>query len=151
MYEELIESSRACAMGYNGNCDRCLFCGMSNDKDGDCYQQLHKAAADAIEELSSSGSIYGKAWTLGYDAGRDENMPRWIPVTERLPECEWGAEVGNIEWISCGMVFAGCFGRGGKYRDAYFRTWTDGTEGIDAKDADYWRQIQIPEPPKEES
>ena len=52
MYEELIESSRACASGYNGNCDRCLFCGMSNDKDGDCYQQLHKAAADAIEELS---------------------------------------------------------------------------------------------------
>lgn len=73
----------------------------------------------------------------------------WIPVTERLPECEWGAEVGNIEWISCGMVFAGCFGRGGKYRDAYFRTWTAGADGIDAKDADYWRQIQIPEPPKE--
>ena len=53
MYEELIESSRACAMGYNGNCDRCLFCGMSNDKDGDCYQQLHKAAAAAIEEFSA--------------------------------------------------------------------------------------------------
>lgn len=52
MYEKLIESSRACASGYNGNCDRCLFCGKSNDKDGDCYQQLHKAAADAIEELS---------------------------------------------------------------------------------------------------
>lgn len=108
-------------------------------------------AADAIEELSNAGSIYGEAWTLGYDAGRDENSPRWISVTERLPECEWGAEVGNIEWISCGMVFAGCFGRGGKYRDAYFRTWTDGTEGIDTKDADYWRQIQIPEPPKGET
>lgn len=51
MYEELIESSRVCAMRYNSNCDRCLFCGMSNDKNGECYQQLHKAAADAIEEL----------------------------------------------------------------------------------------------------
>ena len=89
-------------------------------------------AADAIEKL-------------------EQAVPRWTPVTERLPECEWGAEVGNIEWISCGMVFAGCFGRGGKYRDAYFRTWTDGTEGIDTKDADYWRQIQIPEPPREET
>lgn len=89
-------------------------------------------AADAIEKLEKS-------------------IPRWIPVTERLPECEWGAEVGNIEWISCGMVFAGCFGRGGKYRDAYFRTWTDVAEGIDAKDADYWRPIRIPEPPKEET
>ena len=46
-------------------------------------------AADAIEELSSAGSIYGKAWTLGYDAGRDEHSPRWIPVTERLPEHGW--------------------------------------------------------------
>ena len=89
--------------------------------------------ADAIKELT------------------DKNVGKWIPVTERLPECEWGAEVGNIEWISRGMVFAGCFGRGGKYRDAYFRTWTDGTEGINAKDADHWRQIQIPEPPKEET
>lgn len=94
---------------------------------------LMRKAADAIEELA------------------DRNVGKWIPVTERLPECEWGAEVGNIEWISCGMVFAGCFGRGGKYRDAYFRTWTDGTEGIDAKGADYWRPIQIPEPPKEET
>lgn len=91
---------------------------------------LMQEAADAIEELSK---------------------PHWIPVTERLPECEWGAEVGNIEWISCGMVSAGCFGRGGKYRDAYFRTWTDGTEGIDAKDADCWRSIQIPESLKEKT
>lgn len=111
---------------------------------------LVRCAWKAIEELSSAGSIYGKAWTLGYDAGRDENMPRWIPVTERLPECDLGAEVGNIEWISCGMVCAGCFGRGGKYRDAYFRTWTDAGEGMDAKDADYWRAVTIPEPPKEE-
>ena len=78
------------------------------------------------------------------------DKPRWIPVTERLPDCEHGAEIGNIEWISCGMVHAGCFGRGGKYRDAYFRTWTDAGEGMDAKDADYWRAVTLPEPPKEE-
>ena len=89
-------------------------------------------------------------WKRRDDCPLVEVPPHWIPVSERLPDCEWGAEVGNIEWISCGMVFAGCFGRGGKYRDAYFRTWTDGTEGIDAKDADYWRPIQIPEPPKED-
>lgn len=47
---------------------------------------LVRCAWQAIEELSSAGSIYGKAWTLGYDAGRDENMPRWIPVTEALPK-----------------------------------------------------------------
>lgn len=114
------------------------------------YLTLINRAADAIEDLSKrlDESIpKGDAEIIISEVAK----PRWIPVTERLPECEWGAEVGNIEWISCGMVFAGCFGRGGKYRDAYFRTWTDGTEGIDAKDADYWRPIQIPEPPKEET
>lgn len=50
------------------------------------YAKLIYDAADAIEELSSAGSIYGKAWTLGYDAGRDENMPRWISVTDQLPD-----------------------------------------------------------------
>lgn len=105
-----------------------------------------KEAADAIEELQDTVQAQDKALKLC----ADQLARRWTPVTERLPTCEWGAEVGNIEWISCGMVFAGCFGRGGKYRDAYFRTWTDGTQGIDAKDADYWRPIQIPEPPKEE-
>lgn len=78
-----------------------------------------------------------------------EPKQRWIPVTERLPECEVGAEIGNVEWISHDMVFAGCFGRGGKYRDAYFRTWTDTTEGIDAKDADCWRVVTLPEPLEE--
>ena len=95
------------------------------------YAKLIYDAADAIEDLEKA-------------------FPRWIPVTEKLPECGLGAEVGNIEWISCGMVHAGCFGRGGKYRDAYFRTWTDAGEGMDAKDADYWRAVTLPEPPKEE-
>lgn len=109
-----------------------------------------KEAADAIEELSKKylDSEVDNTNLTGWLA-EEHAKHQWISVTERLPECEWGAEVGNIEWISCGMVFAGCFGRGGKYRDAYFRTWTDGTEGIDAKDADYWRSIQIPQPPKE--
>lgn len=118
--------------------------GMSN-QNRDFIKWLAMTAYDKINELEQT-SVPVDDMKLILD---EMAKPQWIPVTERLPECEWGAEVGNIEWISCGMVFAGCFGRGGKYRDAYFRTWTDGTEGIDAKDADYWRQIQIPEPPKE--
>ena len=43
-------------------------------------------AADTIEQLSNAGSAYGRGWTLGYDAGREESKQRWIPVTERLPE-----------------------------------------------------------------
>ena len=102
-------------------------------------------AADAIEDLQAQ-------LMFSNDAAKSiaEKVPKWIPVTERLPECDLGAEVGNIEWISNGMVHAGCFGRGGKYRDAYFRTWTDAGEGMDAKDADYWRAVTLPEPTKEE-
>lgn len=102
-----------------------------------------KEAADAIEELIC---MVADEHNARLDA---EERQRWIPVTEALPECDLGAEVGNIEWISCGMVHAGCFGRGGKYRDAYFRTWTDAGEGMDAKDADYWRAVTLPEPPNE--
>ena len=46
----------------------------------------YEQAADAIEQLTNAGSAYGRGWTLGYDAGREESKPRWIPVTERLPE-----------------------------------------------------------------
>lgn len=77
------------------------------------------------------------------------SAPQWVSVKERLPECDDGCEIGNVEWISNGSIYAGCFGRGGRLRDAYFRTWTDSTEGIDAKDADAWRIPVFPEPPKE--
>ena len=104
---------------------------------------------DAIEELSLIAESYKRSMEAWADEAANA-QPRWTPVTEQLPECDLGAEVGNIEWISCGMVHAGCFGRGGKYRDSYFRTWTDAGEGMDAKDADYWRAVTLPEPPKEE-
>ena len=102
------------------------------------------------DEMAVIDSILFRFWQMGWIPAADvEPKQRWIPVTERLPECEVGAEIGNVEWISHDRVFAGCFGRGGKYRDAYFRTWTDTTEGIDAKDADCWRVVTLPEPPGE--
>lgn len=92
------------------------------------------------EEMAVIDSILFRFWQMGWIPAADvEPQQRWISVTERLPECDVGAEIGNVEWISHGMVFAGCFGRGGKYREAYFRTWTDAKEGIDAKDVDCWR------------
>ena len=122
----------------------------------DAMEALNNLCMDLQGELKRTWDNYTQEKVLReqLSVGLTEavkRIPRWIPVTERLPDCEWGAEVGNIEWISFGKVDAGCFGRGGKYRDAYFRTWRDGTEGIDAKDADYWRSIQIPEPPKEKT
>lgn len=128
MYDELIKRLRECTAEQNGE------------------KTLWHQAADAIEELQKQRDEWESHAALAESFARG-----WIPVKERLPECDLGAEVGNIEWISCGMVHAGCFGRGGKYRDAYFRTWTDAGEGMDAKDADYWRAVTLPEPPKEET
>lgn len=142
MYDELVKRLRAAAIMSEA---LSIFLPHS---EGSAVAKLYNEAADAIEELLSK---------LNHDDAQIQSLVeaaeerRWIPVTERLPECDLGAEVGNIEWISCGMVHAGCFGRGGKYRDAYFRTWTDAGEGMDAKDADYWRSVTIPQPPKEET
>lgn len=112
-----------------------------------------QAAVDALESIGSLDTDADREYARSVFETLPSAQPeqQWIPCSERLPECDLGAEVGNIEWISCGMVHAGCFGRGGKYRDAYFRTWTDAGEGMDAKDADYWRAVTLPEPPKEET
>jgi len=99
-------------------------------------------AADAIEELSNAGSIYGKAWTLGYDAGRDENMPRWISVTERLPEHLTSVIVHRKD--------------GGIFIWEYFDTsptdecWIDDSMNVYSfYDVTHW--MPLPEPPKEET
>ena len=147
MYEELVKKLRYC-----GNAVSCLHCPYWGGCGGSKEDLIH--AADAIEELSKLADNGEATYEImirqtSYIEKLKQKIPCWIPVTERLPECKWGAEVRNIEWISCGMVHAGCFGRGGKYRDAYFRTWTDAGEGTDAKDADYWRAVTLPEPPKD--
>ena len=137
MYDELISALRQVSEDW----------GARDFAEEPSYvREIIKEATDAIEELSKLTDAQLDI-IKQYQAYLDKS--RWIPVSERLPECEIGAEIGNVEWVSCGMVFAGCFGRGGKYRDAYFRTWTDAGEGMDAKDADYWRAVTLPKPPKE--
>lgn len=148
MYDDLVKSLRICSRcDFGQDCNGCT----QKSDDAFCCDKLLHQAADAIEELQTYADLYKDMTEKSQRVARKviDSYPKWIPVTERLPECEWGAEVENIEWISCGMVHAGCFGRGGKYRDAYFRTWTDAGEGMDAKDADYWRAVTLPEPPEE--
>ena len=78
MYDELVKKIRHCATDPM----HCLSCG--EDKDGQCFKRLMTQAADAIEELE------GKAKVLEKLAGKwCEAVPKWIPVTERLPEHGW--------------------------------------------------------------
>lgn len=62
-YDELIKDLRICASTF---CESCEKCSHSNEH-GDCYNGLERSAADAIEELQ-------------------KQLPKWIPVSERLPE-----------------------------------------------------------------
>lgn len=114
MYEDLIEKLRNNSSGFVS---------------GDTVRE----AADAIEDLSNAGSIYGKAWTLGYDAGRDENKPRWIPVTEKLPEKE---DEAVIVWEKQGFALI-------DWRHDNKWAILDNNCGI----ATYW--MPLPEPPKD--
>lgn len=82
MYDELVKRMRKCATEA-GACKTCEL-----DSNPSCTDVLMEQAADAIEQLCNAGSAYGRGWTLGYDAGREESKPRWIPVTERLPAAE---------------------------------------------------------------
>lgn len=86
-----------------------------------------------------------------------ESQPKvgeWIPCSERLPECEWGAETKALLYQrktsnpTKGDICTGYFGRGGSIRDNYFRTYADTTEGVDASDVIAW--MPLPEPYKEE-
>ncbi len=85
--EELINRMRMCV---NGNCEGCTYEyeGLTNTEE--CKEDLISDAADAIEELQKALDAVNDAHNEGYDvcywAGRRDYEPKWIPVTERVPE-----------------------------------------------------------------
>lgn len=98
--------------------------------------------AGALQELAEA---YKKLLANG------TNVPaKWISTKDRLPECEPGAEVGNITFrLKSGTICTGCFGRGGLQRDKYFRNWTDSGEGWDAEYVTHWVKLSDPEEARE--
>ena len=139
MYDDLVKKIRHCATDPM----HCLSCG--EDKDGRCFKRLMTQAADAIEQLSNAGSAYGRGWTLGYDAGRAESKPRWIPVTERLPE---KMQYVLVRYQNNDMAVASWFGG-----DEHIRFWRAMTDEGWCADCDteptHW--MPLPEPLKEET
>jgi hypothetical protein len=117
-------------------------------EDGSCSDTLMKQAADAIEELQQIAAHYEEA---AKDYFKDvcyylERVPKWIPVTERLPSK--GTNVLVYEF--------------GRVEQAYITTCTadsspcwvviNGYSYHRISDADcpikWW--MPLPEPPKEE-
>lgn len=67
---------------------------------------------------------------------------KWIPVSERLPECEWGYETEAVLFqLESGTIEVGFYGTGGKYRDSYFRPYRDSMDGFDAKNVVAWMPL----------
>ena len=130
MYDELVKRLREA-----DEKSMCGECGLNLHTGATKKGVLFAEAADAIEKLSNAGSIYGKAWTLGYDAGRDENRPRWIPVSERLPE------IRKVVLITDGIdVGTGWMNQG---------RWNTSFADIQRDAVTHW--MPLPQPPKEET
>ena len=146
-YTELVKSLRICTSdkrGY-GCASECSY-GKSHPLNHWCMDYLLTDAADAIEELDTLLD--------GLEADNDAlcetierlKKPRWIPVTERLPEngqsclCYYvGGEHRQLSWYSIDTFYE-CDSLTGFYPHL-----KDSVGGA----ATHW--MPLPEPPKEET
>lgn len=111
-----------------------------------------------IQELFSQAIYTDNSYGRGIQSGinraleivqKQPKIGEWIPVSERLPEGENGSETGPLLFqTSSGTIEAGYFGKEGKIRKSYFRTYISSTEGCSSDDVVAW--MQMPEPYKEE-
>ena len=76
--KEIVQALRCCAEG------ECKDCAMHEDTQR-CQENLLDKAAEAIERLTDE------------NAALREKVPRWIPVTERMPE---ELVLVNVVWVN---------------------------------------------------
>lgn len=135
MYDELVKRLR---VSVDGRYEKCDVCPYEEDYPCcvDCLDKMHKEAADAIEELSKRVDE-----SIPKDDAEiiiaEVAKPRWIPVTERLPDA--GKRVL-------------CYCRANIYE--VMKMWTDGDWVYDMNHVymhsfvTHW--MPLPQPPKEE-
>ena len=132
MYDELVKRLRNCST----QAAPCKTCDMTED--GSCSDTLMKQASDAIEELSK---------------------PRWIPVTERLPEktgtylawMKWDLTEADEEPSAYPVLYdadAEGFGWWKSYYDEETLGWA-GEDFVRYEGITHW--MPLPQPPKEEN
>lgn len=80
---------------------------------------------------------------------------KWISVDDRLPEIPegWVESPEPVLYMmkNTKTIYAGYYGKGGVWRDKYFRQYSDSRIGVNADDVLCWMyQHDLPEPPKGE-
>ena len=142
LMDELIKRLRA---SVDGRYEKCEVCPYEEDYPCcvDCLDKMHKQAADAIEELSKrEADMTHNMAALSLKVLRaEEKRPRWIPVTERLPDA--GERVL-------------CYCRANIYEVMKMRTdgaWVHNDQVYDSTYMSgfvtHW--MPLPQPPKEET
>lgn len=106
--------------------------------------------ADALlTEMKCSGKA---AYMLVQEAPTIDPKPQWIPCSDRFPECENGSESKEavlFQLRDTGTIEVGYYGRGGKYKDSYFRSYRDRYEGFSSDCVIAWMPLPEPYDPEE--
>ncbi len=171
MYERIVKSLRSC-MRLEEPAFECIeMDGGCCDSIGRCIPHLMDKAADAIEELSAIreeqkaqiilmaaeieelktyAELYQSLTDKSQQTARNllDAYPKWIPVTERLPEQRINQNTLDFEYVLCATTFGDVrpykYGRRIGQGDAHF--WN----GAGYADAYITHWMPLPEPPKEE-
>ena len=121
--DELVKRLWECASGECFNCSQYT----KTTNASVCSKELMKQAADAIEELQGRAKVLEKVADKWCEA-----VPKWIPVTERLPE-EDGCYLVAVK---------------NDHQRRYSKTaWFSHGSWFARQDVTHW--MPLPEPPKE--
>lgn len=140
MYEELAKSLRICGDSVDAIDECCYEECIQHERPIDplCMQALCNKAADAIEELSRAQ----EQWIAQERNVLLKSIPRWIPVTEKLPKAyedvlllfPHNQAAGFCDRDGCWSVYSG---------DGFYTEVAD-----NEPKPTHWAK-KLPEPPKE--
>ena len=159
MYDELIAELRQhhCDAKEDDTqevCEECAYDVIIADKSvpsgiaSVCVCGLMNRAADAIEELATNYDAATDIMKHQTEYIEELSKPRWIPVTERLPDTSHSVLVAGkmkYEWEKEYTRFVDLGWNDG----VSFETCNDWYEGQHEFEVTHW--MPLPEPPKEEA